>query len=93
MSRKRHNGIHSGSLIMKQVLENLPKDHISRLLILMRSANDSAVDIALYTSRTHGYFPKAIMQRDRTREILAPLWLKRFPDDAPSGLFQNASKS
>ena len=68
---------------MKQILDHMPKEHLSRLLVLMRSANDSAVDIALYTKRTHGYFPKAIMQRERTREILAPLWLQRFPEDAP----------
>ena len=67
---------------MKQILDRMPQEHLSRCLVLMRSANDSAVDIALYTQRTHGYFPKAIMQKDRTRVILAPLWLERFPEDA-----------
>jgi len=63
---------------MKEILERMPKDHQSRCLCLMRSANDSAVDVALYTQRTHGYFPKTIMQRDRTRQVLAPLWQERF---------------
>lgn len=67
---------------MKQILDCMPREHLSRCLVLMRSANDSAVDISLYTQRTHGYFPKAIMQKDRTREILAPMWLQRFPEDA-----------
>ena len=66
---------------MKQILDRMPSDLSARCLVLMRSANDSAADIALYTQRTHGYFPKAIMQKDRTREILAPLWMERFPDD------------
>jgi hypothetical protein len=78
---KQQDGVYSGSLIMEEILERMPPDLVSRCLVLMRSANDSAVDIALYTKRTHGYFPKAIMQKDRTREILAPLWLERFSED------------
>jgi hypothetical protein len=34
--------------------------------------------VALYTSRTHGFFTKAPMQRDRVRDILAPFWADRF---------------
>ncbi|CAB9523049.1 expressed unknown protein [Seminavis robusta] len=77
----QHDGIYSGSLIMKRAIEHMPKAYLSRSLILMRSANDSAVDIALYTQRTHGYFPKAIMQKNRTRQILAPLWQERFAEE------------
>jgi hypothetical protein len=47
--------------------------------VLVRSANDSAKDVALYVERTHGFFPKALMQQDRIREILEPFWTKRFP--------------
>ena len=81
-SHSRQDGVFSGSSIMKDILDHMPRQFESRCLVLMRSANDSAVDIALYTERTHGYFPKAIMQKDRTREILAPLWLERFPEDS-----------
>ena len=80
-SSNRQDGIYSGSSIMKEILGRMPSNNLARCLVLMRSANDSAVDIALYTQRTHGYFPKAIMQKDRTREILAPLWKERFPEE------------
>jgi hypothetical protein len=44
----------------------------------VRSANDSAKDVERYIERTHGFFPKAPMQQERIREILEPLWNKRF---------------
>jgi hypothetical protein len=69
----------SGSLVMQEVLAKMTPDQASRLCVLVRSANDSADEIALYTQRTHGFFPKAPMQRERVREMLAPLWADRFP--------------
>lgn len=92
----------SGSLVMKSILERLTPNQERRVFALVRSANDSAEDVALYLSRTHGFFPKvssfgataftalgfllthtrtiqqAPMQRERVREILAPLWAERF---------------
>ena len=74
----RFDGVYSGSLIMERILKDTPTEDISRILALMRSANDSAMDIGLYMQRTHGYFPKIIMQQDQTREILFKLWTEKF---------------
>lgn len=70
----------SGSLYSEQALKRLGKDHLARLLVLMRSANDSDSDIALYKQRVHGFFPKASTSKERVRELLAPMWYKRFPN-------------
>jgi hypothetical protein len=68
----------SGSVVMQGVLAKMPPKQEARVLVLIRSANDSADDVALYASRTHGFFPKAPMQKDRVRELIAPLWAERF---------------
>jgi hypothetical protein len=68
----------SGSMIMHRILEDLAIDQEERILALVRSANDSTEDVAMYISRTHGFFPKAPMQKERVREIVAPLWAERF---------------
>lgn len=74
----------SGSIAMKNIICQLTTSEENRLLVLVRSANDSADDVALYLSRTHGFFPKTTMQRDRVREILAPLWAERFLTGNPT---------
>lgn len=68
----------SGSLVMKEILDATSDEQEKRIFSLVRSANDSAEDVSLYLSRTHGFFPKSPMQRERVREILAPLWAERF---------------
>jgi hypothetical protein len=68
----------SGSLVMEQILKDLTKEQKQRILALVRSANDSAEDVIMYTSRTHGFIPKAPMHKERVREILAPQWTERF---------------
>lgn len=68
----------SGSQIMKEILHDLPPEEESRVFALVRSANDSTEDVAMYLNRVHAFFPKAPMQRERVREILAPVWAKRF---------------
>lgn len=68
----------SGSKVMQKLLESLPINLEERLLVLIRSANDSAEDILEYQSRTHGFFPKAPMQQSHVCELLAPLWADRF---------------
>lgn len=68
----------SGSRIMKDILTALPPESERRVCALVRSANDSASELAMYLDRTHGFFPKAPMNRERVREILAPLWAERF---------------
>ena len=76
--RDMEHVILSGSVIMKEILNSLPPKHQSRVFALIRSANDSTEDVALYMQRVHAFFPKAPMQRERVREILAPLWAERF---------------
>lgn len=49
------------------------------MFALIRSANDSSSDIALYNSRAHGFLPKAPIKKEKMSEILAPLWRERFP--------------
>ena len=68
----------SGSKIMESILQSLTPSDESRILALVRSANDSSEDLAVYSARTHGCFPKSSMMRERVREILAPLWADRF---------------
>jgi hypothetical protein len=68
----------SGSKITQSVLQSLTPRDESRILALVRSANDSSNDLAVYSARTHGYFPKSSVLRERVREILAPLWADRF---------------
>ncbi|KAL3918353.1 MAG: hypothetical protein SGARI_007492 [Bacillariaceae sp.] len=68
----------SGSLVMQEILHDMSRDQESRILALVRSANDSTSDVATYIERTHGFFPKAPMQKDRVREIIAPLWAGKF---------------
>ena len=48
----------SGSLVMQEFLATMPPQQESQIFVLVRSANDSSDDVALYTSRTHGFFPK-----------------------------------
>jgi hypothetical protein len=68
----------SGSLVMEKILKDFSPEQEQRILALVRSANDSAEDVAMYTSRTHGFIPKAPMHKERVREILAPQWTERF---------------
>lgn len=68
----------SGSLITEAILKEMTPSQESRVLALVRSANDSAEDMAVYCKRTHGFFPKAPVNRDRVREVLASLWKNRF---------------
>jgi len=70
----------SGSSYSEKALKKLSPEFLSRTFLLVRSANDSDTDLAIYKSRTHGFFPKAAMQKSRVIELLAPAWLDRFPD-------------
>jgi hypothetical protein len=51
----------------------------SKVLAVVRSANDSPEDVAVYRSRAHGFLPKAPVKRDKVLEALAPIWHGRFP--------------
>jgi hypothetical protein len=67
-----------GSLITEAILKKMTPSQESRVLALVRSANDSAEDVEIYTSRTHGFFPKAPVKCERVQEVLAHLWADRF---------------
>lgn len=71
-------GTISGSLSVNKFRKRLSSDQESRILTLIRSANDSGNDLAVYTSRAHGFLPKSPIMPSRTLEELAPLWLDRF---------------
>lgn len=67
----------SGSACIENIRQHLRPDQERRLLALVRSANDSSDDVALYNARAHGFIPKAPIQKERILETLAPLWAKR----------------
>ena len=69
----------SGSVCVENIRRRLPYELERRLFALVRSANDSTSDIAIYNDRAHGFLPKAPIRREKVMEILAPLWLKRYP--------------
>ncbi|KAL7530443.1 hypothetical protein ACHAXR_005667 [Thalassiosira sp. AJA248-18] len=65
------------------------------MLALVRSANDSMTDIAIFNKRAHGFLPKAPIRREKINEVIAPMWLKRFPssDFGDSAIFDNADET
>ena len=69
----------SGSQCVDNIRNRLPKELERKMLALVRSANDSKSDIAIYNKRAHGFLPKAPIRREKVNEMLAPIWLKRFP--------------
>jgi len=68
----------SGSKCVKQLRQRLDPETESRLLALIRSANDSLSDIELYNSRAHGYLLKEPIKQDRVLEAIRPWWDSRF---------------
>ena len=71
----------SGSECVENIRKRLPKHLERRMLALIRSANDSSSDVALYKARAHGFLPKAPVKKGGVLEALAPQWLQRFPPD------------
>jgi hypothetical protein len=57
----------SGSVVLKEILHNLPPEDEARVLVLVRSANDSAKDVERYVERTHGFFPKGCNKSEYVR--------------------------
>eukprot|EP00980_Cylindrotheca_fusiformis_P021351 scaffold8235_cov113-Cylindrotheca_fusiformis.AAC.5 len=68
----------SGSECIRRVRQQLLPEEERRMLGLVRSANDSSEDIAIYNSRAHGFVSKAPVRSSSVVEIIAPLWEKRF---------------
>ncbi len=85
----------SGSVCVENIRRRLPYELERRLFALVRSANDSTSDIAIYNNRAHGFLPKAPIRREKVTETLAPLWLKRFPPAqfGDSVAYDNADES
>lgn len=71
----------SGSKCIKKIRNSLDPEQERRMLALVRSANDSPYDLALYNSRAHGYMPKVPLRGISVRETVLPLWEKRFPPE------------
>ena len=79
----RHKTV-SGSYCIELIRKQLDPILEKNMLCLIRSANDSSQDIALYTERAHAFLPKTHIQRDSVIETLAPLWRRRFNNDKQS---------
>ncbi|KAL3796954.1 hypothetical protein HJC23_000707 [Cyclotella cryptica] len=71
----------SGSKCIQMIRYALKPEEERRVLALVRSANDSLRDIDLYSSRAHGYMPKVALCAMNVKEMISPLWTKRFPDE------------
>lgn len=74
-----HNTI-SGSLCVENIRKRLPEETERRMIALIRSANDSSSDVAIYNARAHGFLAKQPIKHFNVKEVLAPLWLQRFPE-------------
>ena len=66
----------SGSLAVQAARARLTPAEESRLLVLIRSANDSADDVASYSERAHGFLTKAPIESDR--KVIKRAFFKRF---------------
>mmetsp|Transcript_36823 Transcript_36823/g.78511 ORF Transcript_36823/g.78511 Transcript_36823/m.78511 type:complete len:1179 (+) Transcript_36823:87-3623(+) len=69
----------SGSQLVENIRSRLLPEYEAKLVALIRSANDSLSDVAIYKSRAHGFLPKAPIKKANVLETLAPLWIARYP--------------
>uniref|UniRef100_A0A7S4HQ92 Uncharacterized protein n=1 Tax=Odontella aurita TaxID=265563 RepID=A0A7S4HQ92_9STRA len=70
----------SGSMCIESIRKRILPDQERRMLALVRSANDSSNDRAIYNSRAHGFLPKApLHNRERVLETMGQLWERRYP--------------
>jgi hypothetical protein len=86
----RHETL-SGSKCIQQIRKALDPQEEARLLALVRSANDSQNDLALYLSRAHGYIPKVPLRVLGVKATVYSLWKKRFPDNIEKHAAQRAT--
>lgn len=84
-----HHTTVSGSLCIESIRKRVLPDQERRMLALVRSANDSANDVAIYNSRAHGFLPKAPLQRDKIPAMISPLWEKRYPKSLAKSLYES----
>lgn len=71
----------SGSQLVENIRLRLLPEQEKLLVALIRSANDSSSDVAIYNSRAHGFLPKAPIKKANVLETLAPLWMARYPQE------------
>ena len=69
----------SGSQLVENIRLRLLPEQEKFLVALIRSANDSSSDVAIYNARAHGFLPKAPIKKANVLETLAPLWMARYP--------------
>jgi len=70
----------SGSQMVETIRSRLLPEQEKRLVALIRSANDSLNDVALYEARAHGFLPKAPIKKGEVLERLKPFWVQRCPE-------------
>jgi len=73
-----HQRTISGSLCVERLRNELNPADEARILTLVRSANDSSKDLAIYNSRAHGFLLKAPIRKSHAMEMIAPFWNERF---------------
>ena len=71
----------SGSLSVQKLREELDEETESRMLVLIRSANDSATDVETYKARAHGFMQKEPIKKGEVLDSIQPWWDARFPPD------------
>ena len=88
-----HHRTLSGSLCIESLREDLNPDEESRLLAIVRSANDSKDDLDQYKKRAHGYLLKAPIRRETVLGLIHQLWIDRFPESTTAPDEEGASQS
>ena len=73
----RHETV-SGSIATQNLLSQLDNNAKSRVLALIRSANDSDMDIQVYRKRAHGHLRKEPLKKTGNLDLIKPWWIERF---------------
>mmetsp|Transcript_13182 Transcript_13182/g.28675 ORF Transcript_13182/g.28675 Transcript_13182/m.28675 type:complete len:1190 (+) Transcript_13182:134-3703(+) len=81
----------SGSQLVETIRKRLLQEQEKQLVSLIRSANDSSSDVAIYNARAHGFLPKAPIKKGNVLETLAPLWISRYPESQEEISFSGTS--
>ena len=78
----RHETV-SGSIATQKLLSQLDHASKARVLALIRSANDSDMDIQVYKKRAHGHLRKEPLKKTGNLELIKPWWIERFSGGEP----------
>ena len=84
----KHDTI-SGSQCVENIRKRLPPEVERRMLAVIRSANDSSSDVAIYNTRAHAFLPKAPIKPHKVKETIAPIWINRFGKAADMNMGEN----